>query len=88
MRYVQPPTYIEIIGENYPHLNVSSLGDGNEYELLVCEESLPSKSELDLAIVEKTKERMWKLIQVERDRRRSAGVKIGNYWFHSDDTIY
>ena len=27
----------------------------------------------------------WLQIQAERDRRRSAGVKVGTDWFHSDD---
>jgi len=30
---------------------------------------------------------MWLLIQGERDRRKTTGgYKVGNYWFHSDDT--
>lgn len=29
--------------------------------------------------------KMWLLIQAERDRRKAAGRKVGNYWFHSDD---
>jgi len=29
----------------------------------------------------------WRLIQAERDRRKgTGGYKVGNYWFHSDDT--
>jgi len=27
---------------------------------------------------------MWKKIKAERDRRKSGGVKVGDYWFHSD----
>jgi hypothetical protein len=27
---------------------------------------------------------VWESIKVERDRKKHAGVKVGNYWFHSD----
>ena len=27
---------------------------------------------------------MWDRIQVERDRREAGGVKVGEYWFHTD----
>lgn len=29
---------------------------------------------------------MWRKIQHERDRRKSAGVLVGEHWFHSDDS--
>jgi hypothetical protein len=32
------------------------------------------------------REKKWKEIQAERDRRKHNGVKVGNYWFHSDDS--
>ena len=32
------------------------------------------------------KDRVWRLIQAERDRRRAGGILIGGYWFHTDDT--
>ena len=28
----------------------------------------------------------WQQIKAERDRRKSGGVKVGDKWFHSDDT--
>lgn len=28
----------------------------------------------------------WECIKTERDRRKFLGVKVGEYWFHSDDT--
>lgn len=28
----------------------------------------------------------WERIKTERDRRKYAGVKVGEHWFHSDDT--
>jgi len=32
-------------------------------------------------------DKMWGLIRDERDRRKSnGGYKVGNYWYHSDDT--
>lgn len=29
---------------------------------------------------------IWKKIQAERDRRKAGGVKVGDHWFHSDDS--
>lgn len=45
------------------------------------------KSSQDIAAIELTeiKIEMWRKIQVERDRRKSGGVKVGNDWYHSDD---
>lgn len=40
-------------------------------------EEIKKKEQQDLA---------WFAIQAERDRRKSAGVKVGDNWFHSDDT--
>lgn len=86
MRFVDPPSYVEVLSELYPNLRVTAVGDGTDYDTLKCDSILPSKDALDLAIIEKTKERMWRAIQAERDRRRYGGVKIGEHWFHSDDT--
>ena len=33
---------------------------------------------------EEEKKIMWDLIQTERDRRKFEGVKVGEYWIHSD----
>lgn len=32
------------------------------------------------------KETAWNSIKQERDRRKYLGVKVGNHWFHSDDS--
>lgn len=28
--------------------------------------------------------KMWELIKQERDRRKTLGIQVGSYWFHSD----
>lgn len=33
-----------------------------------------------------TAEQIWERIKAERDRRKAGGVKVGDYWFHSDDS--
>ncbi len=30
------------------------------------------------------KTQIWEMIKAERDRRKFGGVKVGNYWFHTD----
>lgn len=82
------PTYVEVISEDFPNIGVRSLGDGSDYEYIiwVSGDPLPSKDDLDIRIKIKIKERMWKVIQAERDRRTQGGVKVGTNWFHSDQT--
>ena len=47
----------------------------------------PSQSDYDTMMLNMTQGGMWTLIQAERDRRKlNGGYKVGNYWFHSDDT--
>ena len=47
----------------------------------------PSQSDYDAMLLGMTQDGMWNLIQAERDRRKlTGGYKVGNYWFHSDDT--
>ena len=40
-------------------------------------EPLPTTNEL--------KVRAWEAIKAERSRRKAGGVKVGEYWFHTDD---
>lgn len=82
------PTYVEVISTLLPAVNVACLGDGSDYDQLVWQsgDPLPSKAELDILQIEKTKIRQWKAIQDIRDFRKNAGVKVGSNWFHSDDT--
>lgn len=47
----------------------------------------PMQSDYDALLLIKEQNDMWLNIQNERDRRKtSGGYKVGNYWFHSDDT--
>lgn len=49
--------------------------------------STPSQSDYDLIVRAQVQNQMWLNIQGERDRRKgTGGYKVGNYWFHSDDT--
>lgn len=86
MRYFEPYSYLETLAETYPTLQVSTVGDGTDYDSLVCHNGvLPSKTELDAAKTKLTKLRGWYAIKAERDRRQAGGVAVGQYWFHSDD---
>ena len=81
-------SYIEAIGEGWPGCQCTAPGDGSVYETIIWESgvALPSKEELDAWIREAEKKEKWREIQAERDRRKSGGVKVGEKWFHSDDT--
>ena len=81
-------TYMEALGQAWPNVQAHCMGDGSVYEDItrVAGDPLPTKAELDAWIAADVKIDMWKLIQAERDRRKSAGLLIGTKWFHSDDT--
>lgn len=87
---VQPATYMDAIAIHYPNVMATSIGSGNDYDHLQPEEGssvpIPSKAELDAVVLTMNRERMWRAIQAERDRRQSNGVKVGDNWFHSDNT--
>lgn len=80
-------SYAEIIGEHWPDVKISCIGNPFVYENIVWEHGspLPSKTALDDKILELSRIKMWRKIQAERDRRKANGVKVGDYWFHSDD---
>lgn len=48
--------------------------------------STVTETEYQAIILNEKKLQKWREIQAERDRRKFGGVKVGNYWFHSDDT--
>lgn len=85
---VLKPTYVEAISALTPSVDVASIGDGSDYDLLIWQggEPLPSKADLDLLVLEKTKIRQWKSIQEIRDIKKAGGVKVGVNWFHSDES--
>lgn len=80
--------YITAIGLGFPGVSVHALGNGTVYEDIVWENGATAllKADIDTWIDNYKKDTMWKNIQAERDRRKSGGVKIGENWFHSDDT--
>lgn len=45
-----------------------------------------SEQEYQTIMLQRMREIKWREIQAERDRRKANGVKVGNYWFHSDDS--
>lgn len=81
-------SYIETLSIKYPNVKAHAPDDGNEYEFLIHDggDPIPPQVELDTARLVLTQEKMWRDIQLERDRRKSNGVKVGANWFHSDDT--
>lgn len=79
--------YNEVISQFYPTLKFSSIGDGLSYEKLILSSgTLPPKSELDNKYLQIARDKAWRRVQIERDRRKATGVKVGTNWFHSDDT--
>jgi hypothetical protein len=80
-------TYTQAIGEEFPDIQVSCIGDGTVYEDLVLESgpALPTKQELDDWIAVQAQTSKWLEIQAERDKRKSMGTKVGSKWYHSDD---
>lgn len=87
---VQPATYMDAIALHYPNVMAYCTGSGNDYDYVYVDESspepLPSKATLDAHVLTMNRERMWRAIQAERDRRQGNGVKVGDNWFHSDNT--
>lgn len=69
-------------------VDVQCLGDGTDYDSIVRTggNPLPTKEALDILILEATKKRQWQEIKDTRDRYKFGGVKVGDLWFHSDDT--
>lgn len=85
--YMTPviPSYIDVIAENYPLLNVSTTGAA--YENLIAQSPgvIPPQATLDALITAGTINRMWERIKDERDyRTQMGGSRVGNNWFHSD----
>lgn len=83
---IQEYTYQEVLAEKYPTVKTRSLGDGSDYEMLEWVEGdpLPSKEQLDSDKDYFTRVRVWKAIKEKRDALQASGVKVGQYWFHSD----
>jgi hypothetical protein len=80
--------YIDVLTTYYPNVAADSTGAGYEYSQIqwIAGDPLPSQAELDVKALELARDRMWKLIQTERERRKYNGYKVGTNWYHSDDT--
>lgn len=76
--------YLDLISRYYPNTSCHSMGDPDNYDAIIWEETPISLVDLEAKVVPYAQEEMWKLIQAERDRRKSNGVKVGENWFHSD----
>lgn len=81
--------YMEILGSKFPTVQAHIVGDPSVYENIVIEDGspeLPAKEILDTAAIDIARTEMWRRIQAERDIRKGAGIKVGDNWYHSDDT--
>ena len=80
-------TYVYVIGAKFPNVQVSCAGDPDVYEDLKYEggDPMPTKDQLDAAKIEIIKLNAWENLKAYRDMRKAGGVKVGDYWFHSDD---
>ena len=81
-------SYLQALSLNWPNVGVKCTGNIHTYESIEWEngDPLPSKAEMDAWILDYTKRLVWLGIQKERDRRKAGGVKVGEHWFHSDDS--
>jgi hypothetical protein len=61
---------------------VSGNSDNKEYLKWLAEGNSPQPAESVIEI----QSRLWEEIKILRDKKKAQGVKVGNYWFHSDDT--
>ena len=48
-------------------------------------ENIPRPALEPLPTVDELKARAWEKIKAERSSRKAGGVKVGEYWFHTDD---
>lgn len=80
------PSYLEILSKHYPSVFVHTNGSAWEYASIIHDggDQLPTKETLDELIAQQGKVDMWRVIQVERDRRTQGGVLVSGNWFHSD----
>lgn len=80
-------TYLEVLNEHYPGLLFECFGSPYVFENINCVNGeMPSKTEVDQFMFEDRQRKVWRRIQEERDRRIAGGVKIGDHWFHTDNT--
>jgi hypothetical protein len=85
---IPTPNYVEIISRLYPDTIVTCSGDGSDYSSIEHQSGppIPPQEELDAGRITVTRDIVWREIQRVRDARKAGGVKVGDNWFHSDDT--
>lgn len=71
---IYPPEFASQFVECPDDVEVGWLWDGEQFTA----PPLPPLAERQAAA--------WERIKAERDRRKFAGVKVGQHWFHSDDS--
>ncbi len=86
--------YIEILGEFFPSVEASCIGDPTDIsDIVVADGSvLPSQEEFAAADLQIRQDAKWQEIKTERDRRYYQGVYLDNpdgatgvsYWFWTD----
>jgi hypothetical protein len=78
---------MDAISMGFPGIGCHANDDNTIYENIIWDsgDPLPSKADLDIWVENYIRSQLVTAILDERDRRREAGVKVGNYWFHSDD---
>ncbi len=82
-------SYIDILNEYYPDISVSTAGGSYDYDALQLNDSsqtLPSKEDLDEKALLSLREKIWEDIKTYRDIRKFSGTRVGDNWFHSDDS--
>lgn len=80
--------YMEILSAKFPTVQAHIVGDPSVYENIVVDSGpqLPAKEIIDAAAIDVARTEMWRRIQASRDARAAGGVKVGDNWFHSNDT--
>lgn len=80
-------SYIQALAEQYPNVTCSCAGDGTIYEtLLMSGDLVPTKEELDAAVLMLTQDALWVAIKDRRNLRKASGVYVQGNWFHTNDT--
>lgn len=79
-------SYVEACSIYFPTRQFFATGNGYDYAELRANDELPlpTQAELDVKCMLITRDKKWREIQAERDRRVANGVKIGANWYHSD----
>lgn len=80
-------SYMDAISTGFPSVGCHAVDDNSVYSNIIWDagDAIPPQEDLDTWIANYVRSQIASSILAERDRRRSGGVKVGTYWFHSDD---